>query len=59
MVEIGDGTYVGMGATVLDNISIGKGCTIGAGSVVTKDLPDAVKVVGVPARIVETGVEPK
>lgn len=59
LVNIGDHTYVGMGAVVLDNITIGKGCIIGAGAVVTKDLPDAVQVVGVPAKIVKTDVEGK
>lgn len=52
-VKIGTGTYVGMGAIIPQNISIGKGCFIGAGSLVTQDVPDGVKVIGMPARIVE------
>lgn len=57
--SVGDHTYVGMGAVILDHIKIGSGCIIGAGSVVTRDLPDAVKAAGVPATIIETGVERK
>jgi sugar O-acyltransferase (sialic acid O-acetyltransferase NeuD family) len=59
MVNIGDGTYVGMGAVILDKVSIGSGSIVGAGAVVTKDVPDRVQVVGVPAKVVRTGVEGK
>jgi acetyltransferase-like isoleucine patch superfamily enzyme len=52
-VKIGSGTYVGMGANIIQNISIGEGSYIGAGSLVTRDVPDHVKVVGMPARIIE------
>ncbi len=52
-VWIGAGTYVGMGAIVLDRIRIGEGAVIAAGAVVTKDVPDRVEVMGVPARIVK------
>ena len=56
-VTIGDGTYVGMGAIILDYLKIGNGSMIGAGSLVTKDVPDHVQVMGVPARITKEGVE--
>jgi len=59
MVNIGDGTYIGMGAVVIDKISIGSGSIVGAGAVVTKDVPDRVQVVGVPARVVKTDIEGK
>jgi len=52
-VSIGPGTYVGMGAVVLDRIRVGEGAVIGAGAVVTKDVPDRVEVMGVPARVVK------
>ena len=52
-VTIGAGTYVGMGAIVLDRIRVGEGAVIAAGAVVTKDVPDRVEVMGVPARIVK------
>jgi acetyltransferase EpsM len=51
-VSIGHGTHIGAGAVVIPNISIGKNCIIGAGTVVNKNLPDGVKVVGNPARII-------
>ena len=38
--EIGEGTWVGAGTTVIQGIHIGKDCFIGAGSVVVKDIPD-------------------
>lgn len=52
-VKIGSGTYVGMGANIIQNVTIGEGCYIGAGSLVTRDVPDHVKVVGMPARVIE------
>ena len=52
-VSIGAGTYVGMGAIVLDRIRVGEGAVIAAGAVVTKDVPERVEVMGVPARIVK------
>ncbi len=56
LCHIGEATYIGMGATVLDRIKIGANSIIGAGSVVTKDVPDNVQVVGVPAKIVKENV---
>lgn len=49
---IGDGTLVGMGATVLDGARVGRDCLIGAGALVTggADIPDGMLVVGSPAR---------
>lgn len=51
--SIGDGTFIGTNATVLPRIKIGKWATIGAGSVVTKDVPDYAVVVGNPAKIIK------
>ena len=48
--SIGDGTFIGTNATILPRIKIGKWCVIGAGSVVTKDMPDNTVVAGNPAR---------
>lgn len=42
-----------MGAIILDGITIGKNVIVGAGAVVTKDVPDNVLVVGLPARIIK------
>jgi sugar O-acyltransferase (sialic acid O-acetyltransferase NeuD family) len=49
--KIGNLSYIGMGAVILDGISIGSNSVVGAGSVVTKDVPDSVQVLGMPARI--------
>jgi sugar O-acyltransferase (sialic acid O-acetyltransferase NeuD family) len=51
-VVIGAGTLIGIGAAVLSQRQIGDWCVVGAGSVVTRDIPDGRKVVGVPARSV-------
>ncbi len=46
---------IGSGATILPGITIGEGAMIGAGSVVIKDVPDNLTVVGNPARPVRSG----
>lgn len=52
-VIIGDDVWLGAGSIVLDGVKIGKGCIVGAGAVVTKDLPDYAVAVGVPAKILK------
>ena len=51
---IGDGTLIGMGATILNGARIGKGCLIGACALITegKDIPDGALVMGSPGRVV-------
>jgi len=51
-VEIGDGTWIGIGVSILPNVKIGRNCVIGAGSVVTHDIPDFCVAAGVPARVI-------
>ncbi len=51
-VRIGDDAWLGVDCIVLKGVSIGLGAVIGAGSVVTKDIPDYAIAVGVPARVV-------
>ena len=46
-----DGCLIGIGAVVLNGVTIGRGAVVAAGSVVTKDVPPAVLVMGVPAAI--------
>ncbi len=50
-VKIGDGTWIGASVTILDGVTIGKGCIIGAGALVTKDIPDYAIAMGAPAKI--------
>lgn len=49
-VICGTGTYFGTGATVINQVSVGSWTVIGAGAVVSSDLPSGVVAVGVPAR---------
>ena len=49
---ISDGVVVGDGAKILGNITVGKNCRIGAGSVVLRNIPDDSTVVGVPGHII-------
>ncbi len=50
---------IGMGAIVIDHINIGANSVVGAGAVVTKDVPANVQVVGMPARIVKENIMKK
>ena len=52
-IFIDDHAWLGMGVTVLSGVRIGKGAVVGAGSVVTKDIPDNGIAVGNPARVVK------
>lgn len=45
------GASIGSGATILANVSIGENAIVGAGSVVTKDVPDNCIVAGNPAHV--------
>jgi maltose O-acetyltransferase len=51
-VEIGSDVWVGGGAIILPGVRIGSRAVIGAGSVVTRDVPDAVFAAGNPCRVV-------
>jgi acetyltransferase-like isoleucine patch superfamily enzyme len=51
-ITIGDDAWLGYGVTVLDGVHIGNGTVVGAGSVVTKSLPDNAIAFGVPAEVV-------
>ncbi|MBI5302886.1 MAG: acetyltransferase [Chloroflexi bacterium] len=51
--QIGQGTLVGIGATVMPRQSVGSWSIVGAGAVVTRPVPSNVTVVGIPARILE------
>ncbi|WP_211109371.1 serine O-acetyltransferase [Azospirillum tabaci] len=49
---LGDGVLVGSGAKILGPITVGAQCRVGANSVVTKDVPEGMTVVGIPGRVV-------
>ncbi len=51
---LGDHVVVGVGASVLGAITVGRGARIGGGAVVVKDVPAYSTAIGVPARIVAT-----
>lgn len=51
-VSIGDSVWIGGNVTILPGVSIGDNVTIGAGSVVTKDIPDNVVAAGNPCRVI-------
>lgn len=52
-IVVGDDAWLGVGVIVLAGVRIGKGAVVGAGSVVTHDVPDGAIAVGVPARVVK------
>jgi len=57
-IIIGNGCYIGSGAIILGKVTIGDYAVIGAGAVVTKDVPPRTFYAGVPARKVKDLVGP-
>lgn len=53
-VNIGNSVWIGGDVTILPGVTIGDNCTIGAGSVVTRDIPANSIAVGNPARVIKT-----
>ena len=53
-ITIGDNAWLGGGVVVCPGVTIGADTVVGAGAVVTQDLPDGVLAVGVPARVVRS-----
>lgn len=51
-IIIEDNCWIGSGARILDGVTIGQGSVIGAGAVVTKDIPPYAIAVGVPAKVI-------
>lgn len=53
-VQLGERCFVGAGSTIIQGIRIGDGAFVGAGAVVVSDVENAVRVAGVPARIMSS-----
>lgn len=51
--KIGSKTFLGIGCTIIDGITVGKSVVVGAGTVVIRDIPDSVTAVGVPAKVIK------
>ena len=54
-IVIKKGSWIGAGAIILPGVTIGERVVIGAGSVVTRDIPDGALAVGVPAKVIRQG----
>ena len=52
-VTIKDGAWIAAGAIVLPGVTVGERAVVAAGAVVTRDVPDATLVAGVPARVIK------
>lgn len=55
--KLGNNVYVGAGAKILGPITIGDNVVIGANSVVVKDIMSNCLVVGVPGKVIKTGIK--
>lgn len=55
-IQVGDHVWLGHGVAVLKGVTIGAGSVVGMRSIVTKSLPPGSLAVGVPARVVRSGI---
>lgn len=56
---IGDDVWIGTNVIILPGVNVGNHCIIGAGAIVTKDIPDYAIVGGNPAKIIRMRNEGK
>lgn len=59
ITTIGHDTWIGHGAIIMPEVTIGNGAIIGSGAVVTKDIPPYAIAVGLPAKIVKYRFKPE
>ena len=52
-IVVGDDVWIGTRVIILPGVTIGKGVVIGAGAIVTKDIPEYAIAVGTPARVIK------
>ena len=55
-ITIEDNAWIGGGAILLPGVTIGKGSVVGAGSVVTRDVPQYCVAVGNPCRVIRRNI---
>ncbi|HEU4776177.1 MAG TPA: acyltransferase [Telluria sp.] len=53
-IRIGNNVYIGINCTILPGVTIGDNVIIGAGAVVTRDIPSGSVAAGIPARVIKT-----
>lgn len=53
---VGDCCFIGAHSVIMPGVRVGHHCVVGAGSIVTRDVPDNSIVVGNPARVVRSGI---
>ena len=58
-IKVGDGSWIGDNVTFLPGSGVGKGCVVGAGSVVTKEFDDFSVIAGNPAILIRTRFDKK
>lgn len=56
-IVVGDNVYIGTNALLMPGVTLGSKVVIGAGAVVTRDVPGNSVAVGVPARVIKTADE--
>ncbi len=53
-IIVGNDVYIGIGSTIMPGVTIGNRCIIGAGTIVTKSIPDNCVVAGIPGKIIKS-----